>query len=147
MPPKPLPCPSRIRRVPEQFSWIDQRLVREHHIECCTHPAAALYLFLVTVADARGLSYYSEPAIMQRLSMSNQSLMDARENLIHADLVAFRYPFYQVLPMPGQACTPNRAGTPPSPPSVPPGVSNSDLSSNHPKPVNHYIQQMLRSLS
>ena len=147
MPAKPLPCPSRIRRVPEQFSSIDQRLVREHHIERCTHPAAALYLFLVTVADARGHSYYSEPAIMQRLSMSAKTLMDARENLIHADLVAFRHPFYQVLSIPAQAHTPNRAGTPPSPTPVPPDVSNSDPSSNHPIPANHYIQQMLRSLS
>jgi hypothetical protein len=50
-------CPERIRKVPGQFSWLDQRLVSEHYIDRCTHGAAALYLFLVTVADARGLSY------------------------------------------------------------------------------------------
>jgi hypothetical protein len=31
--------------------------VRERYIERCDHPAAALYLFLVTVADVEGLSY------------------------------------------------------------------------------------------
>ncbi len=144
-----LPCPGRIRRVPEQFSWIDQRLVRERHIEHCTHPAAALYLFLVTVTDARGLSYYSDAAIMQRLSMSQQTLFDARDNLVHADLIAFRYPFYQVLSINGAPRTAKMAGalavaSPPSP--IPEEVSN-DRSTSNPKPANHYIQQMLRSLS
>lgn len=50
-------CPDRIRKVPKQFSWIDQRLVRDRHIDRCSHRAAALYLFLVTVADAQGLSH------------------------------------------------------------------------------------------
>jgi len=48
---------NRIRKVPKQFSWVDQRLVRDRHIERLSHPAAALYLFLVTVGDAKGLSY------------------------------------------------------------------------------------------
>ena len=26
-------CPDRIRTIPEQFSWVDHRLVRDHHIE------------------------------------------------------------------------------------------------------------------
>jgi hypothetical protein len=29
---KRLLCPERLRQVPRQFSWIDQRLVREGHI-------------------------------------------------------------------------------------------------------------------
>jgi hypothetical protein len=48
---------NRIRKVPKQFSWVDQRLVRDRHIERLSHPAAALYLFWVTVSDAKGLSY------------------------------------------------------------------------------------------
>ncbi|NMQ05692.1 hypothetical protein E4Q08_10635 [Candidatus Accumulibacter phosphatis] len=48
-------CPERIRQIPIHFSWLDHRLVRERHIERCDPPAAALYLFLVTVADAQGL--------------------------------------------------------------------------------------------
>lgn len=46
--------PEGVRQVPKQFSWLDHRLIRDHHIEQCSHPAAALYLFLVTVGDARG---------------------------------------------------------------------------------------------
>jgi hypothetical protein len=55
---KTLLSPSRRRQVPRQFSWIDQRLVRERHIGRCTSEGLALYLFLVTVADADGLSFY-----------------------------------------------------------------------------------------
>jgi hypothetical protein len=40
--------------------WIDQRLVRDGHIARCGPQALALYLLLVTVADAQGLSYYSD---------------------------------------------------------------------------------------
>lgn len=87
----------RLRKVPRQFNWVDHRLVRERLIDKCTHPAAALYLFLVTVADAKGLSYYSDASIMARLSMDEATFKDARDNLIHADLIAFKRPLYQVL--------------------------------------------------
>ena len=59
---------NRIRKVPKQFSWLDQRLVRDRHIDRLSLPAAAFYLFLVTVCDAKGLSYWSDAAVMQRLS-------------------------------------------------------------------------------
>ena len=52
-------CPQRLRKVPAQFSWVDQRLVRQRFIERCEPAAWALYLVLVIVADAQGLSYYS----------------------------------------------------------------------------------------
>jgi len=48
---------AKLRNVPTQFSWVDQRLVRERYIDQLSHAACALYLFLVTVADAQGLSY------------------------------------------------------------------------------------------
>ena len=59
--------PERRRRVPKHFSWIDHRLVRERHIERCDPDACALYLFLLTVADAQGLSYYADASIARRL--------------------------------------------------------------------------------
>jgi hypothetical protein len=83
--------------VPKQFSWLDHRLVHDRYIEQCSHPAATLYLFLVTVSDARGLSYYGDDSIMKRLSMDLLTLDKARENLIHIDLIAWQKPLYQVL--------------------------------------------------
>jgi hypothetical protein len=89
--------PERLRRVPAQFSWIDQRLVRDRHLERCDVHALALYLLLVTVADAEGLSYYGEASIARLLSMPAVRLHQARADLIRCDLIAFEHPLYQVL--------------------------------------------------
>ena len=87
----------RIRRVPRHFSWIDHRLVRDRHIENCSHAAAKLYLFLVTVGDAKGLSYYGDKSIIKYLSMDQNTLNEARANLIRIGLIAWQKPLYQVL--------------------------------------------------
>lgn len=87
----------RIRKVPGQFSWIDQRLVRERRISDCTVAGAALYLFLLTVADAQGLSYFGDVSIAQHLGIQVADVAAARENLIQADLIVYKKPLYQVL--------------------------------------------------
>jgi len=88
---------NRIRKVPKHFSWVDHRLVRDRHIERFSHCAAALYLFLVTVGDANGLSYYGDKSIIKRLSMDQSMLQKARSNLIQNGMVAWQEPIYQVL--------------------------------------------------
>lgn len=93
--------PQRLRKIPPQFSWIDQRLVRERHIERLSHAADALYLFLLTVADARGLSFYSERSIGRLLSLTADRLEQARKELLRADLIAHQHPLYQVLSLDG----------------------------------------------
>jgi len=90
-------CSERVRKIPAQFSWVDHRLVRERHIERCDAHAAALYLFLVTVADAQGLSYYADASLAKRLSMDPVRLSKARSDLIRAGLIAYQRPLYQVL--------------------------------------------------
>jgi|SRR5260370_11445636 hypothetical protein len=90
-------CPERVRQIPAQFSWVDHRLVRERHIERCDPPAAALYLFLITVADGQGLSYYSDAALVRCLSLSAARLSQARGDLVRAELIAYQRPLYQVL--------------------------------------------------
>ena len=97
MPQKRLLRPQRLRRVPAQFSWIDQRLVRERYTERCGAEALALYLVLVSVADANGLSYYGEASLMHLLSMPAARLRQARGELMRLDLIAFERPLYQVL--------------------------------------------------
>lgn len=88
---------NRIRQIPKSFSWVDHRLVRQGYIEACTHAQSALYLFLVCVADAQGLSYYSDKAIMKKLDMDIQGLGKARSGLIKNNLIAWQEPIYQVL--------------------------------------------------
>ena len=102
--------PERLRKIPPQFSWIDQRLVREHHIERLSHAAAALYLFLLTVADAKGLSFYSERSICRQLAMPPEALKSAREQLLRADLIAYQNPLYQVLSLDGLPLSSERGG-------------------------------------
>jgi hypothetical protein len=88
---------AKLRTVPRQFSWVDQRLVRERYIDQLSHAACTLYLFLVTVADAQGLSYYADPSLCQRLSLTSAELHQARQALITRGLVAYQRPLYQVL--------------------------------------------------
>lgn len=97
--------PHRIRQVPKQFSWVDGRLVRDHHIDRCSHQAAVLYLFLVTVADAQGLSYYGDNTICKRLNTDSSVLAAARLELVQLNLIAYRQPLYQVLDLAPQELT------------------------------------------
>ena len=92
--------PQRLRQIPTSFSWLDHRLVRHHHLARADHSAWALYLLLVTVADAQGLSYYSDQAIGRHLKMDSLELSAARQQLVQADLIAYQKPLYQVLALP-----------------------------------------------
>jgi hypothetical protein len=104
-----------VRLVPEQFSWIDQALVQWGLIDQCDARAAALYLFLVTVADAQGLSYYGAVTLAKRLRLSESELLAARRQLIELDLIAYQSPLYQVLSL--------HEGAPHKPHCRPAGVS------------------------
>jgi len=105
----------RLRRVPAQFSWVDQRLVRDGFVDQCDAPAAALYLFLVTVADAQGLSYYSEATLARRLHLTPAELSAARKRLVELQLVAYAAPIYQVLALPSANATAPRSVPAPAP--------------------------------
>lgn len=105
---KILLCPERLRQLPPQFSWLDQRLARLRYFERAAPESWLLYLFLVTVADAQGLSYYAERSLCQRLRLSAAQLVAARGPLLALELIAYRAPVYQVLAI--------------APPSSPQGV-------------------------
>jgi hypothetical protein len=89
--------PERLRKVPPQFSWIDHRLVRDNYFPKCDHSAWTLYLFLVNVADAQGLSYYSDASLMRRLNLDPLQLSASRQQLLQAGLIAYEKPLCQVL--------------------------------------------------
>ncbi len=104
--PKVLLRPDRLREVPPRFSWCDQRLFRSGATATCGSDALALYLFLLTVADSRGLSYYSDASIGRQLRLDAVALSAARAQLIGADLLAHRRPLYQILSLPDAASGP-----------------------------------------
>jgi hypothetical protein len=92
---------------------VDQRLVRQHYIHRCDHAAWALYLVLVTVADAEGLSYYSDQSLERMLRLDYAGLSAARAQLCQHGLVAYHKPLYQVLSLqdaPPQAQVVQRPG-------------------------------------
>ena len=90
-------CPERLRRIPGQFSWLDQCLIGDRYLHACDHPALALYLVLVTVGDADGLSYYSETSLKRMLRLEQAQFLCARAQLCQAGLIAYEAPLYQVL--------------------------------------------------
>jgi hypothetical protein len=82
--------PDKLRRPPRQFSWVDQRCVRERSIDRLSHPACALSLFLLTVAEAPGWSFYADFSLGRRRSMSHSVLHKARQELVQRGLVAYQ---------------------------------------------------------
>ena len=95
-----LPAPSLVRF---KLFTLDHRLVRDGHIDGRSHAALALYLFLVTVGDSRGLSYWSQNAVARRRRLNLTALTAARGELAAAGLVAYEEPMWQVLELPGGA--------------------------------------------
>ena len=87
-------CPPR-----EGFSWIDRRFLQQYAAQL-TGDAVLLYFFLAAVSDKQGLSFYSDTSIASRLRMREQTVSDAREELLSQDLVAYQHPLTQVLALP-----------------------------------------------
>lgn len=107
--------PDRLRQIPTSFSWVDHRLVRHDYLRRAEPRTWALYLFLTTVADVNGLSYYSDAAIGRHLNLDAPALAAARQQLVAVDLIAYQKPLYQVLALPEDsrataAATAPRAG-------------------------------------
>jgi hypothetical protein len=102
--------PQRLRKVPPQFSWIDHRLVRDNYFVRCDHSAWTLYLFLVSVGDAQGLSYYSDASLMRRLNLDGLALSASRRQLVQAGLIAYESPLYQVLSLEPELVDAGRSG-------------------------------------
>jgi hypothetical protein len=97
---KQILVPDRVRRPPtEGWSWIDRRFLREHAPRL-SHEAILLYFFLAAVSDKDGLSFYGDATIALRLRMSEAGVVAARDELLAADLLAYRAPLAQVLSLP-----------------------------------------------
>lgn len=127
-------CPERLRHVPRQFSWIDQRLVRDGHCARCGPNTLALYLLLVTVADAQGLSYYSDRTAASLLAIDQAALGDARQRLLQAGLIAYEPPLYQVLSLPQRGDCP-----------APKTSSEQSRRSGQPMAVSDILRQMFEN--
>ena len=96
--------PQRLRQIPKEgFSWIDRRFVREGFIDRLPRETILFYFFLLAVSDREGLNFYSDPTIGKILKLNPEELTQARARLIGAELILYRHPVYQVLPLPRKA--------------------------------------------
>ncbi|NLB70165.1 MAG: hypothetical protein GX804_10900 [Lentisphaerae bacterium] len=76
---------------------MDQRLVRDGYFERLDVYSLALYLFLLTVSNADGLSWYCEERLCRELGCELSLLRSAHSELCSAGLIAWKRPLYQVL--------------------------------------------------
>jgi hypothetical protein len=91
---------NRLRRPPATgWSWLDGRFVREH-MDHLSREAVLLYFFLSAVADVNGLSFYGDGTLAARLRIPLSSVLQARDELLSYDLIAYERPLTQVLSLP-----------------------------------------------
>lgn len=98
--PKRILIPARLRRPPATgWSWVDRGFVREH-AERLSREAVLLYFFLSAVADKHGLSFYGDGTLAALLRMPLPVLVQARDELLARDLIAYEARLTQVLSLP-----------------------------------------------
>jgi len=90
--------PTRVRSLPPHFAWADHRL--RDRLANLTLEAIALLFFLHLAADKSGCSFWADCTIAKRLGLREGDVLEARAELLRKDFVAYRYPLYQILPLP-----------------------------------------------
>jgi hypothetical protein len=100
---KTLIRPERIRSLAGSFGFIEHRFLRDGFFQTLTHQELSLYLFLILAADRRGLSYYSYDKICKLANLDLDDYIQARNQLIGKDLIAFDGRQFQVLSLPPKA--------------------------------------------
>lgn len=103
--------------------------------------AWTIYLFLVTVGDAQGVSFYGDSTVARLLNMNLHDLERARHELVVAGLIAYQKPLYQILDL---TPIPNMVQSPFLPP---PAVDAPRMSNGQPEPLSTILQRLLRNPS
>ncbi len=93
----------RIRSIQGGFAFIPHRFLTDGFLSSLEPSQLLVYLFLILVSDAKGLSFYSNNSICRLLGIPRQVLTAARDALIDRDLIVYRTPLYQVLELPKTA--------------------------------------------
>jgi hypothetical protein len=91
----------RIRRIDGGFAFIPHRFLTDGFLATLTPGQQQLYFFLVLAADRHGLSFYSYDAICRLLQLSVDQYIEARNELIKKELIAFDGTLFQVLDLAG----------------------------------------------
>jgi len=94
--------PHRVRAITGSFAYIEHRFLKHGFFKRLNHNQLLLYFFLVLAADKHGLSYYSYDKICSFLGLSLDDYIDARDQLMENNLIAFDGTLFQVLSLPGE---------------------------------------------
>jgi hypothetical protein len=92
--------PHRVRTIRGSFAYIEHRFLRDGFFGSLSQHELLLYFFLVLVSDRNGLSFYSYDKICSLLEMDIDDYLEARNQLIEKDLIAFDGRLFQVLSLP-----------------------------------------------
>jgi hypothetical protein len=98
------PSPDKIRQMSGSFGWVDHRF--RFFWEDLSREEILLYFFLVTVADAQSISWWSTRKIAKTLKIGPATLLRAKAMLEQRKLISTRKDalsqriIYQVLPLP-----------------------------------------------
>lgn len=114
--------PRRIRYPRRGYGWVDLRIVTDGFLERLGRDAALTYLFLCSVGDRQGLSFWGRSRMARVLGMDPPAIQSALDKLVAADLVAAKDRVVQVLPIPEHAAEPAAVGEPTE--HCPVGASN-----------------------
>lgn len=91
---------TKVRKIEGSFSWIDHRFITGGFLNKLSTIEILLYLFLVSVSDRDGLSFYHDDRICRLLKIDLASLGAARKGLVMKFLLAYQAPIYQILSLP-----------------------------------------------
>ena len=103
--------PDRIRGINGGFSFIQHRFISDGFLSSLNQKQLLLYLFLVLVSDRYGLSYYSYDSICSLLQLTLEDYIQARDDLLKRDLIAFDGTLFQVLQLPTKPLAPSTSRT------------------------------------
>ena len=93
-------CPERIRKIGGNFAFIEHRFLRDGFFADLGHHELLLYTFLALAADRHGISFYGYDRICSLLRFTVEDYIEARNQLIEKDLLAFDGTLFQLLSLP-----------------------------------------------
>ena len=97
--------PDRVRRLPRtDWAWVDRRFLRDFAPKL-SGDAVFLYYLLIAVSDKSGLSFYGDNSLAQIVRTPQSRLLQARQELVDWNLIAYDAPLTQVLALPSLEAT------------------------------------------
>ena len=92
----------RVRHLPKSdWAWVDRRFLRDFAPKL-SGDAVFLYYLLTAVSDKYGLSFYGDSSLGRMLRTPLNQLLQARQELVDWNLIAYEAPLAQVLSLPSK---------------------------------------------